>query len=283
MSQIQLDTVARHRPFLKWPGGKFRLLSQILAHLPKKRCLVEPFVGAGSIFLNTGFSHCVINDINPDLMNLYQYLQSTGLASLKHLESFFQSENNQAARYYQLRARFNSTDDPKEKAALFLYLNRHGYNGLCRYNSKGLYNVPFGYYVRPYFPLNELVHFLNLTQDARLVLKCTHFSEVIRQAPRGAVIYCDPPYVPLSKTANFTGYYHPFGLDDQKQLAESACLAVKRGCTVLISNHDLPITRALYQSAKIISFSAQRNISCDSKNRVRVSELLAVYTPASPQ
>ncbi len=279
MSQIKPDTVTRHRPFLKWPGGKFRLLSHILPHLPQKHCLVEPFVGAGSVFFNAVFAECVVNDINPDLMSLYQYIQTAGVACLEHFESFFQPKNNNPRRYYQLRAQFNSTTNAQDKAALFLYLNRHGYNGLCRYNNKGLYNVPFGYYVRPYFPHKEILHFLQLSQKTKVRLRCAHFSDVIRQAPRGAVIYCDPPYVPLSKTANFTGYYHPFGLEEQIQLAESARLAVKRGCTVLISNHDLPITRELYQPAKVLSFSVQRNISCNSKKRVRVGELLALYAP----
>jgi DNA adenine methylase len=279
VSQIQVDTVTRHRPFLKWPGGKFRLLSHILPHLPKKSCLVEPFVGAGSIFFNAQFSQCVLNDINPDLMNLYHYIQATGPACIEHLQSFFHPKSNSSRRYYQLRTQFNRTQDSHEKAALFLYLNRHGYNGLCRYNNKGGYNVPFGYYVRPYFPHKEILHFLHLSQHSKIHLKCTHFTDVIQQAPKGAVIYCDPPYVPLSKTANFTGYYHAFGLDEQRQLAESAHLACKRGCTVLISNHDVPFTRELYHTAKLVTFSAQRNISCNSKKRGRVGELLALYAP----
>lgn len=268
-----------HRPFLKWPGGKFRLLKHVCPQLPEGELLVEPFVGAGAVFLNVDYENYWLNDINPDLIGLYKTLKKQGKPFIEKAQKLFCPKNNKAKRYYAIREQFNQSDDREERALLFLFLNRHGYNGLCRYNKQGLYNVPFGQYKKPYFPEKEFLHFLS--RASRIRFFNTDFKKVMKQSMRSTaktVIYCDPPYIPLSKTSNFTSYSgNEFGLDCQKDLAELAKRCAKGGQTVVISNHDHPIMRGLYDQAELIPLKVQRAISCDTQNRIAVSELMAVF------
>ncbi len=273
------------RPFLKWPGGKFRLLPTLQHHLPNTPILVEPFVGAGSLFLNTAHKQVIVNDINSDLINLFQIVQNASEKLILDAKKFFVSKNNQKQAYYRLRERFNNAKTPWERAILFLYLNRHGYNGLCRYNAKGIYNVPFGDYKRPYFPLNELLFFHKRSQQVSFHSEdYTAFLKPFLKYPKRKLakitFYCDPPYAPLSKTANFTGYSHvPFLESDQSQLAEFAQDLSKRGATVLISNHNTPFTQEIYQKAVCVQVEVRRSISCNINTRHKVSELIACFLP----
>lgn len=268
----------KHRAFLKWAGGKFGLSDVIAKILPKGDRLIEPFVGAGSIFLNTDYKHYLLNDINQDLINLYQIIQLNVQTFITDARLLFSPENNTEARYYQLRTKFNASKDSYERSLLFLYLNRHGYNGLCRYNKSGGFNVPFGRYKRPYFPQVELEYFAEKAQKATFV--CLGYRDVFTQANIGDVIYCDPPYVPLSKTASFTSYAgNGFGLDEQADLASAAEEVSGPGqVSVLISNHDTIWTRKIYLNAdKIKSIQVARTISQKINSRKKVAELLALY------
>ncbi len=159
----------KHRAFLKWAGGKYGLSDVIAKMLPKKKCLIEPFVGAGSVFLNTDYPKYILNDINQDLINLYKILQSKPDIFIQDAKVLFSIENNQSDIYYQFRKEFNESSDSYFRSLVFLYMNRHGYNGLCRYNKSGGYNVPFGKYKRPYFPEKELNFFADKAQLATFV------------------------------------------------------------------------------------------------------------------
>jgi DNA adenine methylase len=247
--------------------------------LPHGNQLIEPFVGGGSVFLNTDFKKYLLNDINPDLITLYKTVQQEGQAFIEVCKTFFHKRYNTSKNYYQLRATFNTSRDPIERSALFLYLNRHGYNGLCRYNAtQGQFNVPFGSYIKPYFPEEELYFFHQKAQKARFV--CENFSQTLKRARVGSVVYADPPYVPLSETASFTTYHaQKFNLEFQKKLAEQARTLVARHIPVLVSNHSTAFTKELYQGARISEFLVPRFISCDPTNRKAVLELLALYIP----
>lgn len=271
-------TTPRFRSFLKWPGGKYRLLDRILCLLPNGTQLIEPFVGGGSVFLNTDFKKYLLNDINPDLIALYQTVQKEGRSFIEICKHYFSKKNNTEKNYYRLRATFNASPDPVERSALFLYLNRHGYNGLCRYNaSKGEFNVPFGSYIKPYFPEEELYFFYQKSRKARFV--CENFSQTLNRARLGSVVYADPPYVPLNETACFTAYHsHRFDLDLQKKLALQAASLAARRIPVLVSNHSTVFTKDLYQGAAIEEFLVPRFISCNPGARKAVLELLALYT-----
>ena len=130
------------RPFLKWAGNKYRIINRIKQLLPSGSRLIEPFTGSGAVFLNTDFEHYVLRDNNPDLINLYALLKAEGKEFIRYCRRYFNGNYNNPESYYLLRDRFNRNQNPRQKAALFVYLNRHDYNGLCRYNSKGGYNVP---------------------------------------------------------------------------------------------------------------------------------------------
>lgn len=142
----------KNRAFLKWAGGKYPLLDDIKKHLPQGDCLIEPFVGAGSVFLNTDFSRYILADINSDLIDLYNIVKLQTDEYVAAAREMFTPENNVAEQYYLFRDEFNQSQEPLRRAVLFLYLNRHGYNGLCRYNLRGEFNVPFGRYKSPIFP-----------------------------------------------------------------------------------------------------------------------------------
>lgn len=278
--------VKRNRAFLKWAGGKYSLVPELIKHLPEGPELVEPFVGAGSVFLNTDFPRYVLNDINADLIQLYQIVQHQVDTFVADASSLFCATANLRSSYLAFRQQFNSCSDPYQRALLFLYLNRHGYNGLCRYNLSGKFNVPFGSYKKPYFPEAELYYFAEKAQKARF--SCQSYQQVFAQLQPDAVVYCDPPYVPLSKTASFTSYARQgFNLDDQAQLANLAEQAQQKGHNVLISNHDTTWTRKIYQQAALHSIQVGRSISQNGAGRGKVAELFALYpalkqVPATP-
>ena len=268
----------KNRAFLKWAGGKYPLLDDIKRHLPQGECLIEPFVGAGSVFLNTDFSRYILADINSDLISLYNIVKTRTDEYVQASRELFMPETNQAEVYYRFREEFNACEDPFRRAVLFLYLNRFGYNGLCRYNLRGEFNVPFGRYKKPYFPEAELYHFAEKAQNAEF--HCLSYEECMNRADSNSVVYCDPPYAPLSATANFTAYHtNSFSPKEQAHLAEMAEKLVSKQIPVLISNHDTPDTREWYRAAKHFQVKVRRSISSNGGTRKKVNELLALYKP----
>lgn len=265
-----------NRPFLKWAGNKFRILERILELLPTGERLVEPFAGSGALFLNSDFPRFLLADNNKDLVDLYTILKNEGKSFVTACRRLFVAENNLPDRYYLLRDEFNGSVDPLRRATLFVYLNRHGYNGLCRYNSSGGFNVPFGRYRRPYFPEKEMMLFHEKAQRAEF--RHDDFIKVMAGTRPGDVLYCDPPYVPLSASANFTSYSAGgFGLEQQRSLAEAASRLAGRGIPVLISNHSTDFTRQSYRGATIREFPVSRSISCNAECRGEAPELLALF------
>lgn len=264
------------KPFLKWAGGKYALRERIQAELPHAARLIEPFVGSGAMFLNTNYSSYLLADSNADLMHCYQWLMREGDRFIRYCQVLFTPFTNTEDAYYTLRTEFNAKIDERRDAALFLYLNRHGYNGLCRYNANGGYNVPFGRYQAPYFPYKEMQDFYARGQHA--TIQHADFIATMDEAGRGDVVYCDPPYVPLTSTANFTSYQGTgFALCHQELLARKARELARRGVTVVVSNHDTLLTRRLYAGSHMVTFDVQRTISCNGAQRGKAPELLAVY------
>lgn len=267
----------KKRPFLKWAGNKYRSLKIILTSLPSAKRLIEPFVGSGTVFVNSNYDQYLLADQNQDLINLFTYVQQEGEEFINYCDQYFGGDFNNAHNYYQLRLLFNSSTDQRLRAALFLYLNRHGYNGLCRFNLSGGYNVPFGRYKLPSLPRQDMAFFHQKSQKAKLL--CADFRATFAQAKKGDVIYCDPPYVPLSESAYFSAYTSQvFSEADQIELASLAAKYAKRGVVVVISNHDTPFTRHHYRNSLITAFPVQRMISCKVNNRMPVQELIAVFS-----
>ncbi|MGP4944616.1 Dam family site-specific DNA-(adenine-N6)-methyltransferase [Pseudoalteromonas nigrifaciens] len=267
------------RSFIKWAGNKYTILNQLFETLPPAGKLIEPFLGSGSVFLNSDYQRYLLNDVNPDLINVFSYLKQDHTQFISQLKTLFDERYNTPDTYYSFRAAFNTTDDQYEKALLFIYLNRHGYQGLCRYNLSGVFNVPYGHYKRVYFPEDEIVNISKKLKRANLMND--HFSQAFRRARKGDIIYCDPPYMALNKTANFTSYSTGgFSYENQARLAELAESARNRGIHVVISNHDTPITRSLYGAAcHVKSIPVRRSINAKSSKNKSVNELIASYTP----
>ncbi|MEZ0323832.1 MAG: Dam family site-specific DNA-(adenine-N6)-methyltransferase [Hydrogenothermaceae bacterium] len=266
------------KPILKWAGSKYKIVENIKAVLPAGDRLVEPFVGSAALFLNTDYKSYLLNDLNKDLINFYKILIEYKKEFISYCKTFFVPSNNTKDAYLRLREEFNKTNDIFYKSALFLYLNRHGYNGLCRYNSKGWFNVPFGKYDKPYFPQEEMEYFLKKVERAEVQFTAKDFRDILLECKTKDVVYCDPPYVPLSKSSNFSSYYtNGFSMKDHIDLLNLANKLAEKGIPVLISNHNTVWTLTSYSNAKLYNIEVRRTISCNGNNRNKVKELLAVF------
>jgi DNA adenine methylase len=255
---------------LKWVGSKARLMPQLLPHLPEGKRLIEPFAGSCAVMMNTDYDEYLIADVNPDLVNLYKTMAYQSDALLIELEALFSAgslgdEESRAVFYYAVRDAFNQSgksfgSESVEAAARFLYLNRHCFNGLCRYNRRGQFNVPFGKYKKTYFPADEIRAFAEKAKRATFIT--AHYSETLDLVRDGHdVVYCDPPY--LTDTDNFTAYHERgFSHMDQGRLARKLRRLTERGIKVVASNSDLEMVHYLYAG-----FEAVRVTGCQSGGR----------------
>ncbi|EEW6789598.1 Dam family site-specific DNA-(adenine-N6)-methyltransferase [Escherichia coli] len=268
---------ARTKPFLKWAGGKFSVIDDVLAHMPRGRRLIEPFAGGGSVFLNAGFDEVIANDACDDLILTYQVMQREPLALTDKAYAMFQDGNN-SDYFDKLKARFNKRDMTQlERAAAFIYLNRHCYNGLMRYNRLGEFNVGYGKYRQPYFPRAELEAFAAVAR--RCTFAVADCNDTVALAGEGDVIFCDPPYEPMPGKSGFTNYSgQSFRFDDQARLAQSLKAAHQRGASVVITNSGAPSITELYTSMgfKVMPLRARRSISCAGDTRETVTDIIGV-------
>ena len=264
---------------MKWAGGKHRLLPLLLPLLPAADRLIEPFVGAGSVFLGTSYSGYLLNDANPDLMALWAALKSDADMLVQAAQLYFDEEFRSDAAYRQVRHDFNATTESFERAVRLLYLNRFGYNGLYRVNRQGGYNVPYGNPKKvPGFPALQCQLAAERLQRAEL---CSgDFEQVMEKGGEGDVIYCDPPYLKSTCGESFSAYTASgFGQEDHLRLVRAAQAAAGRGATVLISNHDTADTRTLYREFEFHMLKVRRSVSAESSSRRMASELVAVLRP----
>lgn len=264
-------------PFVKWAGGKGRLLSQLRPLLPPgvaKMRHVEPFVGGGAMFFSRQPERALLTDINPALVDAYHAIRDDVDRVIDALQEL--AAGHCKERYYQVRERYNrrtSLAAPK-RAAMFVYLNKTCFNGLHRVNRKGEFNVPFGSYKNPRI-LNEgglraASHALRVAE-----LRCASFEALLETAKPGDFIYFDPPYEPVSTTASFTSYARDgFSRDDQRRLAEVFGALDRRGCKLMLSNSDVPFIRDLYRRFEVDTVAAPRAINCDAAKRGKVTEVV---------
>jgi DNA adenine methylase len=271
-----------NKSLLKWAGNKFRVLPHLIPHVGYPNRFCEPFAGSLSVSLNVQAEEYILNDINKDLIYIYQNLTNPNDDNfIKYCEELFVPENNDKDVYLELRSYFNKSTDPLERARLFIYLNRHCFNGLSRYNKKGEFNVPFGKYDKPSCPSNEMQQFRSLFLNKKSV-KFTSVSfedeMLYENLTGGDVVYFDPPYIPISETSNFTDYAtEGFTHQQQVELAELCDSLANRGVKVILSNHDVPVARELYKNATIHSIQVSRTISAKGSSRKKVSEIVAVW------
>ncbi|HCM1844661.1 TPA: Dam family site-specific DNA-(adenine-N6)-methyltransferase [Salmonella enterica subsp. diarizonae serovar 16:z10:e,n,x,z15] len=266
------------RPFLKWAGGKYSLLPDLYQLIPAGMRLIEPFVGGGSVFLNSDKHACfLLADVNTDLINLYQMLAVVPGAVIRHARVMFDRLNN-AESYTALRDEFNAqVMDGPERAAAFLFLNRHCFNGLIRYNRNNQFNVGWGKYPSPYFPLDEINAFTEMAHNC--VFMAAGFRRTLALAGEGDVVYCDPPYEPIPGTAGFTNYAAGgFTWDDHIALTECCVAAHQRGARIVIGNSTAPRVVDLYSQHgfEIHHISARRSISSKGSTRETAKDLVAI-------
>lgn len=267
---------------LIWAGGKSRAMSHVLEALPKGECLVEPFVGSGSVFLNTDYKTYVLCDSNAALINFFSVVKRDTEALLSAAADLFENGNNEEA-YYKYRTTFNLVNrgfiyDRRgysrriliEYAALFLYLNRHCYNGVYRVNLKNEFNVPFGFRKKPIFPVAEIQHFAKRAYEKGAQFLCADFRYTIPVASRvfeNTVIYCDPPYLPASATADFTAYGKPFTATDHRDLVGALITAHNNeGCVSVFSGSDTEDTRQIYYPFTLKPFEVRRSVGAKTRN-----------------
>ena len=269
------------KPFVKWAGGKSQLLEQIESLMPKKyNTYYEPFVGGGALFLYLKPKKAVINDLNGELACSYRCFQNK-----KSYEELVKSiklheENHSEEYYYKIREQdkseiFNSMSD-YEKAARFIYLNKSGFNGLYRVNSKGHFNVPSGKKtkVKTYDKENfeSLFDYLS-TSDVKIYNE--DFSKIVESASEGDFVYFDPPYDSWEEKESFTSYSREgFGKEEQRQLAKVFKNLDARGVKVMLSNHNTNFISELYKGFSINVVFAKRMINSNSKGRGKVEEVI---------
>jgi len=247
------------KPFLKWAGNKFRVINEVMKAMNwqgDRSAYIEPFGGSGAAIANVGhlFTSRTYGEFNPELCDLMRSLTKDTDRLIEQTESLFITGNNNEESYYSLRKEFNSyigqkSADKVRKSALFVYLNRHCFNGLCRYGPNG-FNVPFGRYAKTVAPAAEIRAFAEKMKGVKIAGP-NSFETLMAKAGQDTLVYCDPPYYPLTSTSNFTQYSSKAGFDDkmQKDLAREAAECASRGAVVLISNHDVPECRKDYAAA----------------------------------
>lgn len=260
---------------LKWAGNKSRVMPELLAHLPEGERLVEPFAGSCALMMNTDYRAYLVADVNPDLINLYRQIKEHTRPFIVVAARLF-NQNTTGESYYSVRETFNHNPALPllERAAHFLYLNRHGYRGMCRYNRSGEFNIPFGHYKNPFFPLAEIEAFAEKAQRATFI--CADFRETLPLVKAGDVVYCDPPYDGTFSDYHTTG----FGKDEHHDLV-SMLLGVSERCPVVVSNSDTFYTRSILRAFDITKISVARSVGVAAGEGKRASEIIAVRRPES--
>ncbi len=265
--------LAECRPFIKWAGGKRRLLDQYAALLPptkKFRRYFEPFLGGGALFFHLRPKQALLADLNAELINCYKMVKEQPDDLIALLRKHKASEQY----FYQLRDLAPATLSPLQRASRFIFLNKTCYNGLYRVNRNGQFNVPFGRYKKPIICDAEAIR--SASRALRSVqLKVCSFENTISEARRGDFCYFDPPYAPLTATANFTSYTaNNFTQQDQITLAAIARQLDKQGCLIMISNSDTELTRSLYRDFEITTVRCPRSINSNAFARGAINELV---------
>ena len=265
------------RPFVKWAGGKSQLLDQFQSLYPKPGSVsryLEPFLGSGAVFFHVKAllqpSHVLLCDTNAELIDTFLVVRDELDALIELLRQH--QKHHCESHYYEVRSR--SPQTRAARAARLIYLNKAGFNGLFRVNSRGIFNVPFGHRAKPTILNEALLHAASVAlQKAKLHAR--DFRDLSLVARKGDFIYLDPPYQPLSRTAKFTSYTSGcFGESDQRDLANLYAELSRKGCLLMLSNSDTPLIRELYADFRIRRVSARRMINSDGKKRGPVSEVV---------
>lgn len=265
-------------PVLKWAGGKRQLLQDILKHIPERfSTYYEPFVGGGAVLFALQPHKAVINDINEELINVYTVIRD----NVEELIADLKKHKNEADYFYELREldrdkeKYRQLSDV-EKASRIIYLNKTCYNGLFRVNQQGEFNAPFGRYKNPNIvnetTLRAVSHYFN---KAKITFKCGDFEEAVKGIRKGSFVYFDPPYDPVSDSANFTGYDKGgFNREEQIRLKRLCDELDAKGVKFLLSNSATDFILDLYRDYNVTIVQANRAINSRGDKRGKVNEVL---------
>ncbi len=264
-------------PFLKWVGGKRQLMQVISEHFPTQfSTYYEPFVGGGAVLFHHQPKKAVINDVNAELINLYQVIKDAPDELIEDLKQ----HKNEADYFYEIRAIDRSPDYQEvsniKKASRMIFLNKTCYNGLYRVNNSGEFNSPFGRYGNPNIVNEETIKAVsNYLNEAKVKIFNLDYQEALKNIRKGAFVYFDPPYHPVSKSASFTNYNQGgFSKDDQERLRDFCDTLDKKGIKFLLSNSDTPLIHELYKKYHIMLVKANRAINSNAKKRGGINEVL---------
>lgn len=265
-------------PVVKWVGGKRQLLDEISPLIPKKvSSYCEPFLGGGAVLFALQPKKALVNDINSELMLVYETIRDEPDLLIEALRR----HQNTPEYYYEMR----EIDRDKEKfqtlskverASRLIYLNKTCYNGLFRVNSSGEFNSPFGHYKNPTIVNEPVIRAVHRYFSAnQITFYHEDFELVLAKVGKGGFVYLDPPYDPVSDTANFTGY-NKGGFDRKEQIRLKECCddLTKRGIKFLLSNSATPFIRGLYHDYNITIVNAKRAINSVGAKRGNVEEVL---------
>lgn len=265
-------------PVVKWVGGKRQLLPEIKKYIPDEiSTYYEPFLGGGAVLFDLQPEKAIVNDINEELINLYRVVKEDAEELIEDLKKY----ENDSECFYRIRGLdrnkevFSKLSNTK-RASRIHYLNKTCYNGLFRVNMAGQFNSPFGNYKNPNIT-NEITiravsKYLN---DANIEFKCGDYEDALKGIKKGSFVYLDPPYDPVSNSANFTGYDKGgFNRDEQTRLKNSCDKLDKKGVKFLLSNSATEFIKDLYKAYNIKEVKAKRIINSNGNARGDVNEVL---------
>ena len=265
-------------PVVKWVGGKRQLLEYLIPLCPRRiTSYCEPFIGGGALLFNRQPSVAHINDINKEIINVYEVIKN----NVEGLISELQNHRNEQDYFYMIRdwdrdkVFYNNMSDV-QLAARVIYLNKTCYNGLFRVNNAGEFNTPFGNYKNPNI-VNEttLRAVNNYFNSAKIIFSSTDYADVLMNIPKSTFVYLDPPYDPISNTANFTGYAKG-GFDKNEQIRlRDCCISLdKKGIKFMLSNSSTDFIKDLYKGYSITTVQAKRAINSVAAKRGDVDEIV---------
>lgn len=265
-------------PIVKWVGGKRQLLEALTPLFPKEiPSYCEPFLGGGAVLFNLQPEVAYINDINPDLMEVYQVIRD----NVEELIEALSRHPNEKEHFYQVRDWDRNKEQYQalsrvQKAARIIYLNKTCYNGLFRVNNSGEFNTPFGNYKKPNIVNAPVLRAVSqYFRQARISFSSTDYAEVLAKVEKGTFVYLDPPYDPVSVTANFTGYAKGgFGREEQIRLRKCCDDLDRRGIKFMLSNSATEFIREQYRNYEITTVKAKRAINSNASRRGQVDEVV---------
>lgn len=270
------------RPFLKWVGGKGKLIPELSKYYPESfNKYFEPFVGGGAMFFSANAPKAHINDMNSVLICAYKHIRDDVeklINELDTLQEFYwdlPDIESKKELYLEKRSVFNELkNDEFEKTVLLIFLNKTCFNGMYRENSKGGFNVPFGKHQKP--TISDSINLRNVSKSLKNVeITSGSYEEAIKKAKKGDFIYFDPPYQPLNPTSSFTSYQAGgFDVEDQKKLRDAFKNLSDKGCYVMLSNSNSPIILELYKDFEIHEIMAARSINSVGSGRGKIVEVL---------